>query len=126
MTDVYVVMLNLFDEDDHFVVDHIDVNNDLLYYYYHYPVSLHPDVDVFDYFHYFHSFYEIHCYQKHVDDLQQPNANAVVYVISNDFYRYISIKKRKQKFTTDKRNDYTIKPRPFTGRPLESIFFDGR
>ena len=92
MIDVYVVMLNSFDDDNHFVADHIDVNDDHLYYY-HYPISLHHDVDVDDCFHYFHSFYEIHYYQEHVDDLQQPNANVVAYVISNGFYRYISIKK---------------------------------
>ena len=123
-------MLNLFDDDDHFVVFHVDVNDDLLYYYcyyyYYHPVFLHHYVDVYDYFHYFHLYliYEIHWHRKNVDDLQQQNANVVVYVILNDFSRYIATQKQVHKFINDQRNDHTIKPRPFTGRPLESIFFD--
>jgi hypothetical protein len=92
-------MLNLFDDADHFVVFHVDVNDDLLcyYYYYHHPVFfLHHYFDVYDYFHYFHLYliYEIHLHRKNVDDLQQQNANAVVYVILNDFFRYISTQKK--------------------------------
>jgi hypothetical protein len=89
LIDVYVVMLIQLDEDDHLFFFHVDVNVDLLYYYH---VFLHQYVVVYDYFQYFHLYfvYEIHSHQKNVCDLQQLNANVVVYVILNDFFQYIS------------------------------------
>jgi hypothetical protein len=83
-------MLIQLDDDDHLVVFPVDVNDDLLY---DYHLCLPQYVDVSDYFQYFHSylFYEIHLYQQNVYDLPSLNANEVVYVIVNDFFRYISI-----------------------------------
>ena len=71
---------------------------------------------------------ELHSFPLNVCDLQQPNANEEVYEIGNDSGPCIANDQSKviESNERKKKEVLTMKPRPFTERPFESVFADDR